>query len=250
MTPLVLVHGFAGSPESFSDVERHLGSERLGLRIFRPALLGHAANAGGARRFDQEVDRLAAALVRSGARAGHLCGYSLGARVALGLLARHAYLFRSATLISVHPGLATTLERSERAGQDERWCRLLLQGDVGAFVQAWETQPLFATRARLPEARRSVHRRIRMTHSCSGLIQALRVLGLAQMPSYRGALFGLRLPVRLLVGELDAKFLAIGRALAESERRLGLEIVEGAGHDLLAEAPERVASVLTRALEG
>jgi 2-succinyl-6-hydroxy-2,4-cyclohexadiene-1-carboxylate synthase len=250
VTPLVLVHGFAGSPESFCDVERQLGAERLGLRIFRPALLGHApGNLEGPRRFEQEVDRLAVALVQAGARAGHLCGYSLGARVALGLLARHAHLFRSATLISVHPGLATTLERRERAGQDERWCRLLSHGDVGAFAQAWEAQPLFATRACLPESRRSAHRRIRMAHSCSGLSRALRVLGLAQMPSYRGALLGLRLPVRLLVGALDPKFLAIGRALTENNRGLRLEIVEGAGHDLLAEAPERVASVLTRALE-
>lgn len=251
MTPLVLIHGFSGSPDSFGAVERQLAIGRRGLRPFRPALLGHgAAGCEGVRRFEQEVDRLAAAIVRAGARGGHLCGYSLGARLALGLLARHAHLFGSATLISVHPGLSTTLERNERAGQDERWCQLLLRSGVPAFVQAWEAQPLFATRAALPEPLLSEHHRIRLAHSCSGLIRALRVLGLGQMPSYRGALAGLRLPVRLLVGELDPKFLAVGRELAAVEGRLRLEVVPGVGHDLLVEAPEHVAGVLTRALEG
>jgi 2-succinyl-6-hydroxy-2,4-cyclohexadiene-1-carboxylate synthase len=247
---LVLIHGFTGSPASFRDVERQLAPERRGWRVIRPRLLGHAPDGpNSAARFEQEVDRIAAALIQTGARGAHLCGYSLGARVALGLLARHAYLFHSATLISVHPGLILPHERCERAGRDERWCRLLLLGDVSAFVDAWEAQPLFASRAMLPESRLFAHRQIRRANSCSGLIRALRVLGLAQMPSYRGMLAGLRLPVRLLVGELDSTFLAIGRELAAESPRLELKVVPGAGHDLLVESPERVASVLTQALE-
>lgn len=250
MTSLVLIHGFTGSPASFQDVERHLAAERRGLRLFRPALLGHAPGAReSAQRFEDEVDRLAAGLRRAGASGAHLCGYSLGARVALGLLARHAHLFSGATLISVHPGLVQASERAERAGRDERWCQLLLRGGIESFVEAWEAQPLFSSRMALSRSQLAAQRQIRMAHSCSGLMSALRILGLARMPNYRGVLCGPGLPVRLLVGELDSKFMQIGRGLALAAGRVELQIASGAGHDLLVEAPELVATMLTRALE-
>jgi pimeloyl-ACP methyl ester carboxylesterase len=47
---------------------------------------------------------------------------------------------------------------------------------------------------------------------------------------------------------LDAKFCTIAQRLAATAP-LALEIVAGAGHNLLLEAPERVSRVLTRALE-
>ena len=77
-------------------------------------VLGHIA---GALRFEQEVDRIARGIVDAGLCGSYLCGYSLGARVALGLLARHAHRFAGATLIGVHPGLSSP---DERAAERER----------------------------------------------------------------------------------------------------------------------------------
>src|SRR4051812_30010155 len=52
-----------------------------------------------------------------------LLGYSLGARVALGLVARHPHLVRRAVLVSVHPGLASDVARAARVAEDEAWAR-------------------------------------------------------------------------------------------------------------------------------
>jgi 2-succinyl-6-hydroxy-2,4-cyclohexadiene-1-carboxylate synthase len=68
------------------------------------------------------------------------------------------------------------------------------------------------------------------------------------MPDLRGVLHVQPLRLQLLVGALDTKFCAIGQRLAASAP-VQLEIVPGAGHNLLLEAPERVMRVLTRALE-
>lgn len=249
MTKLVLIHGFAGSPASFRGVEGLLPSEHL--RLLRLTLLGHEGPRAGlrpsVRRFEQEVDRLAGVIAERGMHGAHVCGYSLGARVALGLLARHPFLFRSATLIGVHPGLASTRERVARAGQDERWCAWLARGDLNGFATAWESQPIFATRSGCAGA--AAHARIRRSHSAEGLARALRILGLAQMPSYRGVLHDLRVPIQLLVGALDQKFVEIGRSLAVSSGRVELHVIAGAGHDLPLEAPARVANVLSRSLK-
>ena len=55
--------------------------------------------------------------------------------------------------------------------------------------------------------------------------------------------------VRLLAGARDLKFLALAREMAELGCDTELECVPDAGHNLLLEAPEHVARVLTRALE-
>src|SRR5688572_32726773 len=104
MSSLVLIHGFTGSPASFDDLAVRLSAVPA-TRLHRPALVGHAdAVRHSSQSFEQEVDRVADHLRQAGAAGAHLCGYSLGARVALGLLARHAFLFRSVTLIGLHPG--------------------------------------------------------------------------------------------------------------------------------------------------
>jgi 2-succinyl-6-hydroxy-2,4-cyclohexadiene-1-carboxylate synthase len=247
---VVLIHGFTGSPASFAELARRLVARRPGVRLYCPTLLGHAGACAGPHpeRFEQEVDRLASAIDRARFAGSHLCGYSLGARVALGLLARHAYLFSGATLIGVHPGLPRLEERAARVGSDERWCQLLMSSGVGAFLEAWQAQPIFRTQRELPEARAAEQRAIRAAHDAGGLIRCLRVLGLGQMPNYRGVLRGAPLAVRLIVGARDDKFVAIARDLASASPRVELDLVAGAGHNVLLETPEHLESVLMRAL--
>lgn len=249
MTRLVLVHGFTGSPASFDELLSYLGPRAPGLRVFRPPLLGHGAGPEPVPpRFDREVDRLARAIRGAGFAGAHLCGYSLGARLALGLLARHAVLFSGATLIGVHPGLPSEAERAARVGGDERWCQLLAQQGTTGFLRTWEAQALFATQRALPAARLERQRAIRHGHTADGLQQCLRALGLGRMPDLRGVLRMQPLRVELLVGALDAKFTALGQQLAATAP-VRLERVEGAGHNLPLEAPEQLARVLLRALE-
>jgi 2-succinyl-6-hydroxy-2,4-cyclohexadiene-1-carboxylate synthase len=246
---LVLLHGFTGSPASFDELTSQLSNRWHAPRIFRPALLGHEKSVRPeVRRFEQEVDRLAVSLERAGQCGAHLCGYSLGARVALGLIARHPFLFRSATLIGVHPGLAGGVERAERIGSDERWCRQLMHEGLQAFSMAWEEQPIFSSQRQLPEALTERQRGVRVNHSATGLMQCLRVLGLGQMPNYRGVFCAPPFEVKLVVGALDAKFVRIAEGAAGQHRRVHLEIVEGVGHNVLLEAPARLAHVLTEAL--
>lgn len=250
MRGLILLHGFTGSAASFDELLPHLAKLGAGARLLRPPLLGHGATAPpGVLRFEQEVDRLGAEIRRAGFSGAHLCGYSLGARLGLGLLARHASLFSSATLIGVHPGLSDPGERAARIGSDEGWCELLSRQGMAGFLRAWEAQPLFETQRELSSPQRERQRQIRESHSAAGLMRALRVLGLGQMPDYRGVLAALRLPVRLLVGSRDSKFESLAQGLTVAPGRIELLRVEGAGHNLLLEAPAQLARVLTQALE-
>jgi pimeloyl-ACP methyl ester carboxylesterase len=68
------------------------------------------------------------------------------------------------------------------------------------------------------------------------------------MPNYRGVFSTQPLPVRLMVGSEDARFLRIAEELTRAHARVSLEVAEGAGHNLLLEAPRHVARVLTQAV--
>jgi pimeloyl-ACP methyl ester carboxylesterase len=113
-------------------------------------------------------------------------------------------------------------------------------------VAAWEALPLFRTQLALSDRSLARQRSIRMGHHPEGLARSLEVLGLAEMPSYGATLSSIDVPVTLMAGSRDEKFCEIARRLAADNPRFELLFVEGAGHNLLIEAPGVVASAIER----
>ncbi len=250
MTTAVLLHGFGGSPESWRQV-----SSLLDRPSVAPALCGHAG-APAASSFMAEVDRLAEIVRESIGRPRFLAGYSLGGRLALGLLVRHADLFRGAALIGANPGLGDADARRQRRLGDERWARLIEQQGLAAFDREWSAQPLFRTQRRLrgrrqprPDAAPDVdvleeQRRIRLGHDPSALAGAMRALSLGAMPDFRAHLPSVDLPVALVVGGLDTKFADLAHGMAEALPRAHVRLIDGVGHNVPLEAPVRLADLL------
>lgn len=241
---LVLLHGFTGGPSSWDEVVAALP---VGPRVLRETLCGHGARElDTAEDFAEEVDRLAARLRQAGVERAHLCGYSLGARVGLGLLVRHGALFGGATLVGGSAGLATDEERRERARIEEGWMALLREG-IEPFVTMWERLPLFATQRRGTAL--AAQRATRLLHRPEGLIRSLEVLGLARMPDLAPQLGGLAAPVELVTGALDDKFTRIARELVLRVPRARHHVVEGVGHNVPLEAPGALAERIRMAME-
>src|SRR5262245_28816608 len=129
-----LLHGFAGDPAVWDAVP-------FAGRVI--ALPGHG---GGDVRatWDDNLD----AIAREIGDVDIVVGYSLGARVALGLVATGRV--PRVVLVSVNPGIADG-ERAARRASDAAWAAMLRERGIAAFVDAWQAQPLFASQARAPE---------------------------------------------------------------------------------------------------
>jgi 2-succinyl-6-hydroxy-2,4-cyclohexadiene-1-carboxylate synthase len=244
VTTLLLLHGFTGTPGSWDATRELLPA---GVTTICPWLVGHGRPeaAPEIESFEGEVDRLVG-LVQAPVC---VAGYSLGARLALGVLVRHPGRVRAAVLVSGSAGLETAEERAQRRRADRRWIDLLESDGLEAFVACWEAQPLFATQSALPVELRRAERERRLAHTAAGLSRSLVVTGSGAMPSYRSALSGLTQPVEIVTGELDSRFCALGRALAGELPRASLHQAQAAGHNLLLERPRAVADAILRGLE-
>jgi pimeloyl-ACP methyl ester carboxylesterase len=220
----VLLHGFAGDPASWDDVA--IDGDRI-------ALPGHLGGGPLAEDWTANLEAIARRIGRCDA----VIGYSLGARVALGLVAGgHA---PRGVLISVNPGIADP-ERPARRASDAAWAQLARDRGIDAFLAAWEAQPLFATQQRAPADRLTARRARRLALDPAQLARSLETMGLAEMPDYRDRVDD---RVALIAGADDARYVAIARALPAP-----LELIPGSGHDPLLEQPSALAAAIGRAL--
>jgi 2-succinyl-6-hydroxy-2,4-cyclohexadiene-1-carboxylate synthase len=225
------LHGFAGEPAAWDAtlaVLPHHDARAI-------ALPGH-----GGGPVPPSWDACLMALAGALGEVELVVGYSLGARAALGLLA--AGRVQRAILVSVNPGIDDA-ERPARRASDAAWARLLRERGLPAFADAWEAQPLFATQATVPPDRLAARRARRLALDPEQLAQSLEVMGLAEMPDYRGAAAALAAAARLalIAGEADPRYVAIARALPAP-----LEVIAGSGHDPTLEQPARLAAAIAK----
>jgi 2-succinyl-6-hydroxy-2,4-cyclohexadiene-1-carboxylate synthase len=234
--PLVTLHGFTGTPAAWAAVP-------LGPATHL-ALIGHAPDlpVPPAWTFPHEVDRVAN-LVAPAAPV-HLAGYSMGGRVALALAARRPDLVARLTIVSAHPGLDDPHAASDRRAADEAWCSLLEHAGLGAFVAAWEAQPLWHTQRALSPELLAAQRRSRLTHSPLSLAAALRALGLGAMPTQWPRLPSLPMPIDWVAGALDDKYTLLARRAAALTRRGRALILPATGHNPLLESPALLAQAI------
>jgi 2-succinyl-6-hydroxy-2,4-cyclohexadiene-1-carboxylate synthase len=173
-----------------------------------------------------------------------VAGYSLGGRFALGLVALEPERFRRATIISAHPGLEDASQRAERLAGDRAWIRRLLDDGIDAFVEAWESQPLFATQAGLPSAVLERQRRRRLGQRPAGLAASLEQHGLGRMPNLWEPLAAFPGELIWIVGAADTRFLGIAREVVRRRPATRLHVLPGVGHNPLLECPEILSDLL------
>jgi 2-succinyl-6-hydroxy-2,4-cyclohexadiene-1-carboxylate synthase len=110
------------------------------------------------------------------------------------------------------------------------------------FIERWRTQPLFAAEPPAVGATaRADHRRNRPR----ALAAAMRGIGTGEMEPLWDRLHELAMPVTVLAGERDRRFVAIARRLAALPPAAELIELPG-GHGLLFENPRAVAATLNQ----
>jgi len=234
--PLVLLHGFTQTGRGWDEVVRHLAVDRY--RPLAPDLRGHGA---AAARRPIDFDACVADVARLGGARFALAGYSMGGRLALHVALAHPERVSRLVLVSATAGIEDSLQRARRRAADERFAAWMEGRLMTEVADRWGAQALFAHQS--PEIA-SAARADRLSNEPEHLAAALRGVGTGVMEPLWDRLGELEMRAVVLAGELDAKFVALGRRLAGALPRGVLRIVGGAGHALPLEAPAAVAAAI------
>jgi 2-succinyl-6-hydroxy-2,4-cyclohexadiene-1-carboxylate synthase len=237
--PLVLLHGFTGSAETWSDLRRRMEDR---FTIFAVDMTGHGRSSAPplASRYalDRFADDLVYVLDEMQLDRVALAGYSMGGRAALRFALRHPARVSALVLESTSPGILDRAERGERKKADDARADMIERDGVAAFVDYWENLPLWNTQGRMSVSERSRLREQRLANSAEGLANSLRGAGAAADESVIDRLETLAVPALLIAGALDEKYVAIAEAMQRRWPAASVAIVPDAGHAVHLEQPK------------
>jgi len=170
--------------------------------------------------------------------------YSMGGRIALHRALAEPDRWPALVLVGVSAGVA---DPDARRVDDEELAGWIERTPIEEVVARWETQPVFATQsAELVAAQRAG----RLSHEPEDLATLLRTYGQGTMPPIWDRLPELEIPVLLLAGALDARYVEAGERMAALLPSGTFSAIPGAGHAPQLEAPDAVAERIDSFCQG
>ncbi len=242
---VVLAHGFTQDGTVWGGLDDALAVDH---EVVAADLPGH----GGSADIRADVPSGAALLGAAGGPGDYL-GYSMGARHCLQLALDRPDLVGRLVLISGTAGIEDVGERAARRTADEALASRLDPADgsppvdtVATFVEAWVRLPLFGA---IPDAALGMEARRR--GSAPGLAASLRLAGTGSQGPLWDRLGTLSVPVLLVAGAEDARYVDLAHRMARSiGLRAEVHLVAGAAHAPHLQAPGEVAGVVRSFLDG
>lgn len=271
---VVALHGFFGTPDDWSASFDKI-SDGVELDIVSPDLAVWATRSGviDFETFAASFNRSVRLLAEKNQQPVVIAGYSLGARLAAHCVLDEPDLYQAALLISMNPGLPQNdLEaRRQRVAFDNQWSDRMRREPWANTWTAWNEQSVLKPGSRgllrsgqtadeWAEAQAELSRRLEGRREAWA--RAMEIWSLGHQQDLRTELLewtseGHRLT--LMTGTDDTKFTELTTAWLASPAAGGIghddgavnpetvrhRLVLGAGHRILNESPEDVASEIT-----
>jgi len=227
--PIVLAHGFTQTGRLWGPFAVALARHRQLVSVDLP---GHA----GSSTVEADLPTAGELVLDAAARAGEvpvdLLGYSLGARVALHAALDHPERVRRLIRIGATGGIEDDAARAARRARDEDLAdELERDGDLDGFLERWLANPMFGTLR--PDAAEIDERR---RNTAAGLASSLRLAGTGTQQPLWDRLATCRVPVLVLAGANDPRFVVAGLRIAALTGGV-FSAVPGAAHAAHLEQP-------------
>ncbi|MBA0556334.1 hypothetical protein Golob_026444 [Gossypium lobatum] len=141
-----------------------------------------------------------------------LVGYSMGARIALYMALKFSDKIEGAVILSGSPGLEDAVARKIRRAKDDSKARSIVTHGLQLFLNTWYSGGLWKSLRSHPYfnhivVRRSVH------DDLQGLARVLSGLSPGRQPSLWEDLKHCKVPLMLVVGENDEKFIRVAQKM-------------------------------------
>jgi len=233
--PVVLLHGLTGSGACWAPLARALERD---FDVVMPDARGHGESSAPARgyRYDDHAGDVVALARELGLGAPFLVGHSMGGMTAAVVASRlpvRGVVLADPTFLS--PERQREVYESDVVEQHRRL--LATEKDV----------VLAEARARHPRRAPEIVELVVEARLATG-VAPFEVLA-PPNPDYRRIVSAIDAPILLVIGDAPVVSLEAARELASLHPRLRVEQVEGAGHGLPYDQPERFAAAVRRFIE-
>ncbi|XP_057848584.2 protein PHYLLO, chloroplastic isoform X2 [Cryptomeria japonica] len=188
-----------------------------------------------------------------------LIGYSMGARIALYMTLKCNKRISATAVISGNPGLQNPDMRITRSAQDDALAELLLSTGIPSFVEMWYKKEMWESLRSHPHFKKLIQRRIQHGN-IKDMAKMLSSLSIGRQPSLWQDLSGCKVPLLVIVGEKDSKFMKIAQQMSsqkadtqehEKQRedqfhQITVLEVDESGHAVLFENPLPVINAIRK----
>lgn len=177
-----------------------------------------------------------------------LLGYSQGGRMALLAALEYPTFVDRLILVSASPGIRDEEQRAERRARDGALARRIEAVGIDVFLDEWLTGPITGT-AHLDEAVRRRDRLVRRGNTATGLAAALRGIGQGSQPYVGDRIETLAIPLLTVSGRNDTRYDRLAGAMASAAPDGIHRSIRNAGHNVLLDAPDEMASAVLEFLD-
>lgn len=244
--PVVLLHGFTGSTQTWDQILPLLQNNCQCILV---DIIGHGKTDAPTYSYLYEMESVGNDIIsildKLLISKTALVGYSMGGRLALSIAVNHPDRISKLVLESSSPGLRSEEERSARKKSDEELAFKIEKYGLDWFIDYWESIPLFQSQKSLALETQTLIRKQRGHNNVIGLANSLRGMGTGSQPSYWDNLLTLFVPVLLICGEIDEKFCFLA---VEMEKRLPksrVEKIKAVGHAIHVEEPKFFGKIVS-----
>lgn len=241
---LLFLHGVGGGRRNWRAQVAHFGARMHAVAIDARGY-GDSGDVDGSRAFTDFADDVIRVIDDAGVERAHLCGLSMGGRIALDLWRRYPDRVTSLTLADTSAGSKETQDPARVEAFLSARRKPLLEGRTPA-----ELAPELADQIVGPNA--SAAARAELVESLAALrvdsyLRTLEaVTRFTDFPDFAA----IDVPVQVIVGAEDRIAPPhIARAMADAIPGARLAVIPGAGHISNVEAPDAFNAVLDRFLD-
>ncbi|MDB9509628.1 2-succinyl-6-hydroxy-2,4-cyclohexadiene-1-carboxylate synthase [Kamptonema animale CS-326] len=242
---ILFLHGFMGNSQDF-DAAISLLSQNFYCLAFDLPGHGKTRVIGGEDCYTipQTAQALITLLDELEIDKCLLFGYSMGGRLALYMSLYFSSRFDKVILESASPGLRHKSEREQRLQADLHLAQKLKTSDFKDFLLNWYNQPLFKSLKDRPDFEQLIERKL--DNNPIELAKSLRNMGIGNQPSLWEELENNQIPMLLLTGEYDDKFIAINTEMASLCPKAKLEVIPKTGHNIHLENLNKFVTILMK----